>query len=515
MFETLINGQANEKEDLVYNTYKDAIFSEHRFGVLFNPDSSCYDIEKVVYRKELRPLLFILQHEQQKTYLRMRHVAVNISENMTEGIYNYNDFIGTFALRRTATQNADMEQKLLINILEVKRGKTFIPRIVDEIIAEEVDRVTALEVLLTMATNTVVRVFYKKDEHDKLTVISTDNTSTTIRRVMATIPIVFRDFVTLSTEAKEVFRLFGGEDYDKYAQAFDNYMNAKNVLKNLKRDACKEAVKRLIKNNTREMEADIQNTKNSIRNYENELIKLYNRLEEEQTRLLAALIGAEDKEEQIDELTDYLIGNKKILKIVLKTNETVAVTIMTDLLYYDKELIERLIERRAFYDCHEDTYKVLKEVFVTQRFTLELKHYVEWSISDSRLFGDQGQDGTYAYNPHLQHYNCWGNNKLEFIKCCKNKQIITAMELMVASVASMNFNDSTVRDTLISLLTGRWKDIMCLRENSTGEKYSPRQVRALLKDEEVRREQEEMEKAAEERRQAMERIQREQEEKES
>ena len=75
-------------------------------------------------------------------------------------------------------------------------------------------------------------------------------------------------------------------------------------------------------------------------------------------------------------------------------------------------------------------------------------------------------------HPHINRYNCLGNNKTEIIKFLQNNKLEKAIICSVAAAENFNFKDITVTNTFINEIRTIYRDTPCIENIETGEMLS-------------------------------------------
>lgn len=466
LFDNPQNGKPSSLRDTIYDKYSAHLYDNYPWGVNFFLDVGVYSSEKSLRRQMLYPIYYLLATESPNVYTHIRYSVANISSSDKDMIQDYNDLTLHTASRDRAVNvgsSDDITDTILINLVEIRSGKSFVNSVVTTV-KDEIERCIGLEALLTLTSNTMVRAFYKKDDHNTLTIMTSDNTIETIRRILGALPLLFPQY-KLKDTAREALKLFGGTEYGDYAAAYTKWVGEEGVIEGKIRKKYFKALKCINEGRVNRLKDNRNRGLNSYRSLEQQMAGLLVELEEINMQITALELASDEANQNITELVEYAMQSGKIKNIQDSGYSSVLITFATDLLYWDVELAERLIEREVFGDSKSKAfYRMFKAIFVDRRFTIELRHNILWHVQERRLEADISQDATVAYNPHLYHYNCFGNNSNEFRKCCENGQYITGFELLSAAVASINLQDSAVRNKLADDMTGNWRTRRTIRD---------------------------------------------------
>lgn len=194
----------------------------------------------------------------------------------------------------------------------------------------------------------------------------------------------------------------------------------------------------LIQRKYHDIEGSLTNYSNALREYQDlktELVRYQN-----------------NKDSLIEEYNEALsydwIKNVNIGDTSLKFD------ILTYADYYDTDLLECFINGYSTYDdevkCNYITF--LKEVFLKGKYKFKIQAHFNYSFNHNSRFLENRPVtiDDHAFNPHLYYYSCLGTYKTHMIKAEAEQNLISFVNLALASTRSINFADGAV--------TSRWRE---------------------------------------------------------
>lgn len=225
-------------------------------------------------------------------------------------------------------------------------------------------------------------------------------------------------------------------------------------------------------NNT--LQRKYNDIENFLTNYNNTL-REYQDLQSELVRY------QNNKSSLIEEYNEAL--SYDWIKNVNISDSSLTFDILTYADYYDTDLLECFING---YDTYNDEVRYnyvtfLKEVFLKGKYKFKIQSHFKYSFNRTgRLIENRPETiDNYAFNPHLYYYSCLGTYKTHMIKAEAEQNLISFVNLALASTRSINFADGAV--------TSRWKeafdpndyhnilDVACI-ECEDGTSITPKQL---------------------------------------
>lgn len=208
---------------------------------------------------------------------------------------------------------------------------------------------------------------------------------------------------------------------------------------------------------------------------EREILDLNNKISELEERISSilrdryerqlALLGLREKIERGDgcgELGDYFSSNKNLFFAGIKDDGFSFVT-KGYLSYWDDDLAERVISNKASYlysgcsDNRDDFQLLYRAVFIDRKIRLRVCAAFRIARNDRvyryKLYSfPAGEFGTYMPNPHIDRFQCIGDNETVINRCIIDRDFIGAVDQCIAANLNFNFADSTVMGTLSRVL---------------------------------------------------------------
>ena len=278
------------------------------------------------------------------------------------------------------------------------------------------------------------------------------------------LPVLFPDFKeTLNEEELEYFKglvtrsqikrisnVVVTELFEKAVQT-KKYMDRlneilfKKVLTNLSENRLRN-VRRRIDDNMRTAEAAMQQYQNAL-----------TALDELHLRMRALEDGAEEFKEEV-----IAVKNMEGVESMQIDSSNIILNMSTTLRYFETDEAEIVINR-----MDDDFMKWLFiKLFIDQSIKLHIVGCLRYSLDNSRSDGYLYAHPTWEtfakeqayYNPHLEHFSCFGDYKPKLIKAQVDGDLLLFANIGLASMRALNFKDGTVlsrfRGDLIGMLNG-------------------------------------------------------------
>ena len=219
------------------------------------------------------------------------------------------------------------------------------------------------------------------------------------------------------------------------------------------------------------------------RMYLDELERGYSEAYKVLQRLIVTYEGlkaTEGHDEVEEELVEYLSSNKNIRNLAINDGK-LSFTVATVLNGWNENVWETFHKRGFIYDgvygrAHVlDVFKdknnrklLLNNIFSeSAEFTVKMAGNYSIDLNNCYVTSRRGYDYTivdpvyksYLPNPHLNLFACLGAYKERIIKCVRNRNYISAIELCCASAGSVNLEETeqTFRPFVGSILSSREK----------------------------------------------------------
>lgn len=217
---------------------------------------------------------------------------------------------------------------------------------------------------------------------------------------------------------------------------------------------------------------DIEQANTQMRKYEGKLLRI-----EQDPKLKGSIQEAMEYANKSKLITDFKIEPR---------SKTIQFKVDAPIRYFDPEYAKALFKNLAdngTYKRHNDL-KVFKEMFsklfLEDKYTLyctTLVQMILYTSEDTPLTYRLEQRGntnemTYIGQPHLDGYNCLGNNKIEAKKACNEFDMLGLMTVLTTSAQNFNLTDSAVFGHFKEQIMYYTPDKKTIRDNETGEWYS-------------------------------------------
>lgn len=242
-----------------------------------------------------------------------------------------------------------------------------------------------------------------------------------------------------------------------------------DVRKQKKINIIKSALNARVADAINRTERDINNDRESIKEYEDRLQIYYDRLEQH----LAQKLGYESKEmakdEDVTDILDFVDRNRFIQNLnIIKTNnygsnsECLQLDIWAPITIYETEPLERQINNRITesnqHELQSKILKAFKRIFIDEELQMICQTFVKLDMVNVSIDGGrdanrkQYSDYQRMPQPHLTRFNCWGDNKNAIIQALKESDLIGAMNNILIASQNINFVDSTVLSNWLEMI---------------------------------------------------------------
>lgn len=240
-----------------------------------------------------------------------------------------------------------------------------------------------------------------------------------------------------------------------------------------------------------------------IININDRIESLYSQLADAQRKKKELCVRAQHYKDMFDEdmFNDMLacIDMHSIYGIRYYDNNTIQFVIKTKLLYWEESDYTILRDNRnknrnTLTDLSDYMIKLLDYIFVDKKYTLLLdtpvvlnlrgNNPVNMYISFER--GDTGSvDQKMISNPHIKHYNCWGDNSKLLQESLNNKDYVTFWGTLLSTFSGVNLSDSPVFRKFIEdiVYAADYDNAVQLVDNETNTGLSLKDALRLIKEE--------------------------------
>lgn len=223
--------------------------------------------------------------------------------------------------------------------------------------------------------------------------------------------------------------------------------------------------------NARQIEADraFYNARDTLSVQRDRLKTAYEEFETRQIVLEEIKKEAGDTEKlnaKDMEIAEYFSSNKAITSVTTQGG-TVRYGVFTPLKNFDPDIFDSYLENDCslLYNCDYDSVglsegeaiRVLRAIFETEEVELMMNGCFDYRAKDHwRYKGADSSDG--IQNPHLYHYNCFGDYGPELDYAVSTGDIIAFAENSIASVGSINLGEACTVENFIRDLFFEYPD---------------------------------------------------------
>jgi hypothetical protein len=210
-------------------------------------------------------------------------------------------------------------------------------------------------------------------------------------------------------------------------------------------------------------EEHIRNTTATIRqeisNYEEALRTRYITLKDLERKTMYYL--THDVNELIAEFIEYVsikLKNKKDIINIQYNGSSIIFEVVVPLSIFAVDEVDRLYhsERENYMNDSRVMRLISKHVLLNQEYQIIFQQNFKLNFADKTIscayteyITQQGMP-----NPHIQEFQCWGNNKSAITKALVESNLIIALEQAITAIRSINVADSVVirrlKDKLLS-----------------------------------------------------------------
>lgn len=308
----------------------------------------------------------------------------------------------------------------------------------------------ALSLTLQENPNHKIRC-YTELQQNGVMIVTSEYTWELLRKLIACIPILFPQF-DIPEEVLDLMALFGGNDFDKWNTAFQNWISQQNfedtkLQQDLRYLSTYHQTSQL--NTKHQHKVDLEH---DIQNYLMTLGNLYKNLETVTFEI--------NNLEQIDikennELYNYIKKHPYLKQVSLYNNNILRFIIQAPFKYYDTDALKAYYKKTdSIITSNNNIARLFNDVFLEREYTLITECPIKFKLDNCTVSVDRdiSDTGLYIPQPHLIGHSCFGSNGPAITKALGQHDYIFAIEQVVASVQNINFTDTTVLRTLIDYI---------------------------------------------------------------
>ena len=305
-----------------------------------------------------------------------------------------------------------------------------------------------------------------------------------LRKTISLLPIM-HDITIEEEDVKEIFKNYGALDYEGWVNAFNNWF-AKHDLKT---ERIKNELYTLFKNKSdkqlNKLEKELNSTLRIVEDYEASIKKYYKQVEEYKTLIRNFKLSPSD-EENIKDVLNYLMNNKKLnISDVKVSDNVIKFEVIESAKYYDNQFLIKYLEKDTVINS-AFAKRLLKEIYIDGIYDLLFytKFYIN-IIEGTVSYCTPSNESFKAFpHPHIMNYNCWGDNRTYITKAIVQNDYMGALEQCLAACYNLNFSDSIVIERFgrdINNLNTFGK-IKCIKD-ANGNMFTPLEMYKKYKEE--------------------------------
>ena len=300
------------------------------------------------------------------------------------------------------------------------------------------------------------------------------------------LPVFFPDFKeTLNEEELEYFKGLVTRSQIKrisnvaVTELFEKAVQTKKYTDKLNDILFKKVLANLaenrLRNVRRRIDENMRTAEVAMQQYQNALLTL----DELHLRMRALEDGADEFKEEV-----IAVKNMDSIESIQIDSSYIILNISTTFKYFEADEAEIVINRM------DDGFMkwLFIKLFIDQSIKLHIVGSLRYALDNSRsdvyLYTRPAwslfvKEQAY-YNPHLEHYACFGDYKPKLIKAQVDGDLLLFANIGLASIRSLNFKDGTVlsrfRSDLNSILNGNNFTELKIFEDEQGNRLTIRQL---------------------------------------
>lgn len=273
----------------------------------------------------------------------------------------------------------------------------------------------------------------------------------------------FRDFCKLSIP-DDCLKYLKEKNKLQFFNTFNNYID--NILDKIDKIAMSKNfltfAKKTTKNKIEVVNRQVERYKREVESYNSALRDLIRKLHDNEEKLFA-LKYMKDLSKEENEILQMLKSNiDDFIRFEIHSN-TVHVCLKQDLLLWDEEGYESVKEYNTLSDNLYDSrlQKLLQEIFEDRTVTLFFTQGFYFNTVDTD-FGRYTFEYYGMPNPHMEAYDCWGDNKSLITQCLEYGDFIGALCQIRSAISGLNMYDPDVLRKFTEYISD-FRDKKCLR----------------------------------------------------
>ncbi len=302
----------------------------------------------------------------------------------------------------------------------------------------------------------------------------------------------------IPVELREYFVSLNQESGSVYVDAVERVITAHNL-----RDKIVNRVIETVMRGT--VDASISNYESRIADHRRRLANLYSDIASVNTYLtrdLDALTGLRERNKDIEaktsEFKDYISTCESSITIKANSSSKTSldVYVKTYLKNFDVDLAETYIANDESYLYEwdnwssdmlnlEDRRRLLKAVFLDE--SIKIRMAGQFTVDPTSCSFRYARDGEaeslrnhYLPNPHVAHFDCFGNNSRYINDALMNGDMITVVEMLRSVTENLNIADGTVGKTFVEAVLNS-ETAYRIYETNDGQLLTPSEAVEYLK----------------------------------
>lgn len=205
----------------------------------------------------------------------------------------------------------------------------------------------------------------------------------------------------------------------------------------------------LIKNTKNILDRKIERYQADIESYTKRIQDMYYAMRKLQRSMLT-----DEETKSVTELIDYLLKYEldHIKDIRITRGSNITFVIEEPLLYWFEDDFNTLVKHRssninAFSELTNNAMGFLTAIFVDKRYTINLRTSVMINVpEENSMYISRGETPCAGYigNPHIRHYDCWGDNGPLLSKAASSGDTVGYWQILKSTLSSINLADAPV-----------------------------------------------------------------------
>lgn len=279
----------------------------------------------------------------------------------------------------------------------------------------------------------------------------------------------------------------------------DSYIDWAEIIKKEQYDMMVRCVQYAQKRRIENAETEIDECRRRANEYYRLYIESIDQLNDQEIILMAYRNGTVNIDEDIKNFFDYLQNNKAI-KNIEQRGSNLLFEVVTELRNYDIDTFKLsanskdkyLYNQLAHGESKDDWLKLMRAIFLDRKYDLIVTASLALKMDKRSTIAYQGLDGLLGEHqlrekypesipsPHAAILHCPGGFPKLWDEALQAGNMIGAINYAIAWVQNINWNDGAATSHLMRMLQDKRK---CIKDKSTGEMFTAKELIAKLKEE--------------------------------